>query len=772
MKWVVPNIGAQKGRRVTRRHGGSCLAAALMIGVAAPATAMQTAPFPAPTPAPNPASNPAPSEPAPPEAAAPEAATTLPPELEALLDPNAPLDPLPGTEVAWPEGTAPPAEQQATAPATPTTPATAPTEPAAPVIVATPDAPVTPVVLPEGLEPPPFPAFADGSPAPDGPPPVTDAMLAAEQAASEEIDAATLLAGASGDASRRYRVALTGVDDIRDDEFDLRFDELSTLEEHIGEDANIAQLRIRANQDEKLVQTLLRNKGYYDSFVTSRIGLAPDGKRLLVTLQAIPGPRYSYSAVNLPGIEAAGTDAPALRDAFGVKVGDTINADTLVLARQSLRDAMGEAGYPFHTLGEELVTIDHATRDGALDQPVNPGKRYAFGRVYTVGTDMFGTGHLSRIARFDKGDIYRATLQEDLRAALVATGLVSSVSIEPIPSADGEHVDLAVTVAKAPPRTIAGEVGYDTGEGFRAEASWTHRNLFPPEGALTVRGVAGTKEQLAGVTFRRNNAGGRDRQLMGQLIASHQDRDAFKALTATLAGSYERKTTLLFQKEWTWSFGGELTLTSERPKTAGVPRREYYVGAIPLMLGYDGSDDLLDPSRGFRVTGRVSPEFSFGTINSGYARIQLDASGYWPMSDRIVIAGRTRLAGIAGAERAAIAPSRLLYAGGGGSVRGYVYQGVGPRDANNVPLGGRSLTELSLEARIKINDIFGVVPFVDAGHISTSTVPKFKDFSLGAGIGARYYSPFGPVRVDLGTPIRRRPGDPWIAVYVSLGQAF
>ena len=170
--------------------------------------------------------------------------------------------------------------------------------------------------------------------------------------------------------------------------------------------------------------------------------------------------------------------------------------------------------------------------------------------------------------------------------------------------------------------------------------------------------------------------------------------------------------------------------------------------------------------------GRLSPELSLVGAAFGYARIQLDGSVYRPLGDRVVLAGRVRLGTIAGAPRDAIAPSRRFYAGGGASVRGYGYQSIGPRDLNNDPIGGRSLTEFSIEARVKAFGNFGIVPFLDGGNIYTSPLPKFTDFRFGAGVGVRYYSNFGPIRVDVGTPLNRQPGDSRIGVYVSLGQAF
>ena len=190
------------------------------------------------------------------------------------------------------------------------------------------------------------------------------------------------------------------------------------------------------------------------------------------------------------------------------------------------------------------------------------------------------------------------------------------------------------------------------------------------------------------------------------------------------------------------------------------------------MLSYDGSNDLLDPTRGFRLSGRLSPEISLEGKAFGYARMQVDASAYKSVAKGTVLAGRIRLGTIAGAPRDAIAPSRRFYAGGGASVRGYGYQDIGPRDPNNDPVGGRSLAEFSIEARVKTFGNFGVVPFFDGGNISTGLLPSFGALRYGAGLGVRYYSNFGPIRIDVGTPVNPAPGDPRVAVYVSLGQAF
>ncbi|MCM8729484.1 autotransporter assembly complex family protein [Hephaestia sp. GCM10023244] len=571
----------------------------------------------------------------------------------------------------------------------------------------------------------------------------------------------------------RYGFAIEGLNGAETPLLRQRFDELSTLKAHDGDPANAAQLERRAREDAELLTTLLRGEGYYDARVTTGIGRR-DG-RPLVTLTADPGGRYHFAEVSLDGVLAAGGKAEALRHAFGVKQGDPVDADAIAAGTTGLRTAIGREGFPFAQVDEPEIVVDHATRTATLDLSVIPGGARHFGAITTPEGSIFDGEHIQDIARFEPGDRYDAAEVEDLRRALIQTGLVSSADITPVQGSTPDTVDLAITMAPAPPRTIAGELGYGTGEGVRTEVSWTHRNMFPPEGALTLRGVLGTREQLGNIIFRRNNYHARDRVLTGQVALAHINRNAYDARTFSVSGTLERQSTIFYQKDWTWSVGAELVATDERDVilSTGAPRRRtYFIGALPGTLGYDGSDDLLNPTRGFRISGRLSPELSLSGQVFGYARTQVDASAYQPVSDSVVLAGRVRLGTILGAPRDAIAPSRRFYAGGGGSVRGYGYQDIGPRDPNNDPIGGRSLTEFSIEARVKAFGNFGIVPFLDAGNIYTSPLPKLSDLRFGTGIGVRYYSSFGPIRVDVGTPINPQKGDPRIAVYVSLGQAF
>jgi translocation and assembly module TamA len=582
---------------------------------------------------------------------------------------------------------------------------------------------------------------------------------------------ATMTATVDAAAERRYHWRVDGIDGTGD-LVRRRFEQLSTLDANDGEPANAAQLDRRAREDAQLLTNLLRGAGYYDAQVTTRI---EPGNEPTVLLTAVPGNLYRFAGVTLNGVKAAGDKAAPLEKAFGIRPGDPVDADTIVAGEAKLKTVVGEEGFPFAKVGDPQIVVDRAAGTATLDLSVDPGSPRRYGRIVMANDTLFNARHVQEIARFSPGQPYDSAGLEDLRRALVQTGLVSSVDVKPVPGDAPDTVNIAVALEPAPPHTIAGELGYGTGEGASATINWTDRNLFPPEGALTLRSVLGTREQLGAVVFRRNNFQGRDRVLTAQFSAAHILRDAYEAKTLSLSGGLERQTNIFFQKTWTWSLGAELLTSDERDviESTGQPRRRtFFIGALPTSLNYDGSDDLLNPTRGFRLGGRISPEVSLQGSVFGYTRTQIDASLYHPFGDRVVLAARTRLGTILGAPRDQIAPSRRFYAGGGASVRGYSFQAIGPRDANNDPIGGRSLAEFSIEARVRTFGHFGVVPFLDAGNISTSPLPRLTGLRFGTGLGVRYYSNFGPIRLDVGTPLNPQKGDSRVAVYVSLGQAF
>ncbi len=605
-------------------------------------------------------------------------------------------------------------------------------------------------------------------------PPLDQFQVEPVQFAEDEAD--------TRNAEVRYAIEVKGLEPA-DAESDVAladmFEDLSALHDGDGKAENAAMVTARLTEDSGLMKRILASEGWFEPQLRTRIErrTEADQQALTAIIEVTPGKRYTFASIN---VEAAPTVPPDLiQKNLALTVGEPIVAQRVQGAEAQVAVTLPQEGYPFAELGERDVLLDRQTGQGDYTLPVNLGPRARYGEVATQGDLAFDAKHVGVLTRFKRGELYDSRKIDDLRQALVATGLFSTVSVEPQRTGqavgDGtEYVTVMVNQDAGPPRTIAGTAGYGTGQGFRIEGSWTHRNLFPPEGALIVRGVAGTQELGVGTTFRRSNAGQRDRTLELTAEALRSDYEAYDAYTGRLAARISRDSTPIWQKRLTYAAGIELLASGEKDynfATGTRERRTFYIGGISGQVGFDTSDDLLNPTKGFRLTALVQPEGSLEDGFTPYVRARIDGSAYYSVSDDIVLAGRVRLGTIQGASRGDIAPSRRFYAGGGGSVRGFGFQELGPRDPDGDPLGGRSVNEAAAEVRYRFGN-FGIVGFVDVGQAYESTMPRFSNLRYGVGIGGRFYTNFGPFRLDVATPIDRQEGEARIAVYVSIGQAF
>jgi translocation and assembly module TamA len=632
------------------------------------------------------------------------------------------------------------------------------------------------------------PALADGDTTEEvGDAPVRDAELNAPLPPIDQFEVTPVqFAEDTGSDEKnvevRYRVDLQGLD-LADKETETslksEFDSFSALKKGDGKAANTAMISARLTEDSQLMETVLASEGWYSPSIRTRLDAPADqaNPEMSAVIAVTPGKRYVFSDIVL---KADATEPPNLvADNFALKVGEPIVAERVQGAEAKIAVALPENGYPFAVVGQRDILLDKDTAEGVYTLPVTIGPRGRFGGFTTDGDLAFDADHIKVLARFKHGELYDSRKVDDLRKALVATSLFSTVSVEPRKTdnsvGDGtQYVDLYVKQDAGPPRTISGSLGYAAGEGVTAQATWTHRNMFPPEGALIGNAILGTRQQGAGVTFRRSNAGKRDRTFELVAEAFHNDYDAYSAYTGRIAARIARDSTPIWQKRYTYAYGVEFLATAETDydvATGDRKRNTYYVAGLNGQVGFDTSDDLLNPTKGYRLTALLQPEATMRDGFDPYFRARLDASTYYPVSDALVLAARLRLGTIQGAGLFDIAPSRRLYAGGGGSVRGYAYQALGEQAPDGDPVGGRSLNEGSFEARYRFGN-YGVVAFVDAGQAYRETMPQFSDLRYGVGIGGRFYTNFGPVRLDLATPLGRKPGESRFNIYVSIGQAF
>jgi translocation and assembly module TamA len=482
--------------------------------------------------------------------------------------------------------------------------------------------PSAPAVTPAGT----FPPVAEpADPGLSEPLPPLDqfqlATPAPDAKAGQEIPAPTI----------RYSLAVEGLKPIG---LEGRFRSLSSLEDGDGKATNAAMVSARTKEDELLAVRLLRSEGYYDATVSSSIAQVANAPgRLAVTMTIVPGARYDFGQIRIQGPDTV--PAGLAREALKLKSGDPIVAAEVEAAEANVRLRLPQQGYPFVDVGQRDVLLDPDTHVGDYTLPLDPGPRSTFAGFTTEGKLAFDAHHVGILARFKRGELYDSRKVDDLREAMVATGLFRTVAARPERTGekapDGtEYVNIRVHQVAGPARTLSGTAGYNTGQGFRAEATWEHRNLFPPEGALRVTGILGTQEQSLVVQFQRSNAGQRDRTLLIQAEAGRQDYAAYHGYIARLYGTVSRASTPIWQKRWTYSYGGELVASNEDEKRFPPIslKTAHFIAGLIGQIGYDTSNSLLDPTKGFRLGLRSNPEVSLREPTKPYIRDIVDGSVY------------------------------------------------------------------------------------------------------------------------------------------------
>ncbi|MBU2340071.1 MAG: hypothetical protein KKE77_02365, partial [Alphaproteobacteria bacterium] len=388
------------------------------------------------------------------------------------------------------------------------------------------------------------------------------------------------------------------------------FDNLSALEGGDGEAANVAQIAARLTEDSALLQRILASEGWYEASVATRIDRSEDvtGQPLTAVLDVAAGDRFVFSDIVIDADPVEPADL--ITSNLALEVGEPIVAERVQGAEANVAVRLPENGYPFARVGQRDILLDQDTNDGVYTLPITVGPRARFGSIETTGNLAFDAEHVEVLARFERGELYDSRDIDDLRQALVATGLFNTVSVVPQqggePVGDGtEYATILVEQDAGPPRTLAASAGYGTGQGFRVEGSWTHRNLFPPEGALIANAVAGTQEQGVGLTFRRSNAGRRDRTFQLRADALRSDYAAFEAFTGQLSALVSYDSTPIWQKPFTYAYGIRLIGTNEQDydfALGELDRRTFFIGGLTGQLGVDRTDSLLDATEGFRVT--------------------------------------------------------------------------------------------------------------------------------------------------------------------------
>jgi translocation and assembly module TamA len=447
----------------------------------------------------------------------------------------------------------------------------------------------------------------------------------------------------------------------------------------------------------------------------------------------------------------------------------------VVDAEPIIAERYGNEGRPFAKVVGREVVIDRATKEMTVTYTVEPGPRVRFGPHTITGLERLEPGYVERRVKWRAGDVYDARLVAQTRRALVDSGLFASVRIETSAApADDEPVAMTVAVIERARRSIGAGLYFDTSQGVGSRAYWEHRNFLGGGENLRFQGEAGQQRFGALGRFRNPDVLRTDQDFIAEAELSDDLPDPYESRKLRLYSGLERN--LLPQ----FSVGGGLQFeTAEVTQKAlfeNVPAKvDYTLLGFPVYARFDQSDSKLDPTRGHRESLTVTPYTSVSGVDLSFVSLQAKASAYQPLvpDNRYVLAGFAGLGSIVGETTNRLPADKRLYAGGGGSVRGFGYQRAGPLVDGDLPTGGVSTIDFGVELRVKLTETIGIVPFFDAGSAYRSTVPKpGSDLFYGAGIGGRYYTPIGPLRLDLAFPLNKRREDSAFQLYISVGQAF
>ncbi len=562
----------------------------------------------------------------------------------------------------------------------------------------------------------------------------------------------------------RYRVRITGVED-RGLRRELR--SVSVMQALSGRrPVSELQLRRRARRDPPLFEQVLRNHGFYQPKVETRIDMERRRPRVRYILD--PGPAYRLRNVTLVSTDPS-VHMPAAED-IGLQAGQVAVASRILAGNDDIIRVLRTQGHAFAQVTSREVVVLHQAQAVDVRYKVDPGPTYRFGETTFKGLKSVQEPFLRRKIPWQTGQPFDGRELARARRRLVSADLFGAVRLETGEAPEeGDLLPVSVELSERKHRSVTLGMGYANDEGWSVRAGWAHRNLLQRGERLSLDYGISEMGQGGELAFKRPDFGRVDQNLY---LALQQEVEDTRAFRSEKLGALTRVDRLRGDNR-IYGLGLGMRYSSVRD---AEDRQAYNLVYIPVTIEQDRSDDPLDPRSGTRLTLGLAPYWDTLDTRIFFVKPRLSLSGYYPLSRRNELdwAGRITLAAILGESRKKIPADERYYAGGGGSIRGYPFQSVGPLEDRN-PTGGRSLLLISQELRWRWSETMGIVGFVDGGAVTEEALfdPSVDDLRWGTGIGFRYYTPVGPLRLDVAVPINRRKGidDPW-QFYVSLGQAF
>ncbi|GAA0654371.1 autotransporter assembly complex protein TamA [Brevundimonas lenta] len=559
---------------------------------------------------------------------------------------------------------------------------------------------------------------------------------------------------------------------------DLREQLVRAVGEVDGPPANRFEARGRARSAMQAAEALLRSEGYYQPVLEDEVE-GEENPIAIVTV--VPGRRFLIAnpAVRWIEPEPDPTNAATAISEMGLTPGDPGRAVEVIAAEGRIVAGLNRRGYADAKAEPRRVVVDHATFS------VQPTYNIASGQLVRLdGIRMETRGPtnaqwVAGLAPWSEGDVYDPEDVAELERRLLDTGVYDGVGVALAPvdqtTADG-HRPIIVTLTDRPRRILEAGATFSTSGGSGVDAHWTWYNRFGRADTLVWEArLTDLDSRLGGsLSLPHWRNPGQTLTLAGALV--NEDTDAYRRTALTASADLRQR---LGKTSW-FSYGialdaGRYNENRFDPDTQQPVTLDRDLVILTGRGGFfmDRSDDPLNPTTGWRLLASAQPTAVTGEDTVFFLRAESQATAYIPLQQaKTVLAGRVRIGSIVGGSELTVPSDRLFYSGGGGSVRGYEFQGINPRLPDNTPRGGLSLFEASAEVRRTVWRNLQAVAFVDAGAIGFQEIPNLNNTRYGAGFGVRYLLSFGPIRADIAFPLDKREGDADFQVYVSIGQAF
>lgn len=572
-------------------------------------------------------------------------------------------------------------------------------------------------------------------------------------------------------------VSLSGVSD-EDLSSTLRGGSL-LIEQTLNDENNASASEIlgAAQADYKRLLAVLYDNGFF----AATINISVDGReasaispvqapKSISRVQIVidQGPKFKFGRARIAPV-AEGTTVPE-----GFAEGETASLSVLKNTVSEGVDGWRALGHAKATLSRQELVADHPERRIRADLTLDPGPRLRFGPLVLVNESDVRRQRIIDIAGLPEGDVFSP---EEIRLSterLRRTGAFSAVALseaEEIGPDDTLAINAQTTDAAK--RRLGFGAELSTLEGLTVSAFWLHRNLLGGAERLRLEaevsgigGSSGGTDYKLGARFERPATFNEDTDFYALALLEQLDEVSFFSRQFDLEAGIERIAT----PERTYTLGVGLR-TAETRDVFGENR--YTLLTLPLSAEFDYRDNRLNAKEGYYLKANVMPFLAVSGSDNG-VRSYIDGRAYktFGTARPVTFALRGQLGSVLGPDLSRAPADYLFYSGGGGTVRGQEYQSLGVAVGTDTT-GGRSFAGLSAEMRIGVTDSIGIVGFADAGYIGEE---EFYDGSgtwhSGAGLGLRYDTAIGPIRLDVAVPLSGPEMDENFQVYIGIGQSF